>query len=148
MSDVDFEPIIGRYLSVDVEGAAYRVHVEEAGQGIPLLCLHTAGSDGRQYRALLCDAEITRDFRVVVFDMPWPLAVWMPEVKKYFISNMPCGVCMNLFETARLTVVSCTPTTCATCTIVMGLRNATPLSMNSRCRCTISRPMFRMVCWR
>ena len=35
----DFEPIIGRYLTVDIEGAAYRVHIEEAGQGIPLVCL-------------------------------------------------------------------------------------------------------------
>ena len=38
----DFEPIIGRYLPVDIDGATYRVHVEEAGQGVPLLCLHTA----------------------------------------------------------------------------------------------------------
>ena len=41
----DFEPIVGRYLSVDIDGATYRVHVEEAGQGVPLLCLHTAGAD-------------------------------------------------------------------------------------------------------
>ncbi len=35
------------------------------------LCLHTAGSDGRQYRGLLNDSEITKRFRVVVFDLPW-----------------------------------------------------------------------------
>ena len=65
------EPIIGRYAHIDIAGVTHRIYWEEAGAGIPLLCLHTAGSDGRQYRALLCDAEITRDFRVVVFDMPW-----------------------------------------------------------------------------
>ena len=46
----DFEPIVGRYLAVDIEGASHRVHVEEAGSGVPLLCLHTAGADSRQYR--------------------------------------------------------------------------------------------------
>ncbi|MGI4813068.1 MAG: alpha/beta fold hydrolase, partial [Janthinobacterium lividum] len=43
----------------------------EAGAGIPLLCLHTAGADGRQYRALLNDPEVTRHFRVIAFDLPW-----------------------------------------------------------------------------
>ena len=49
----------------------HRLYIEEAGQGIPLLCLHTAGSDGRQYRGLLNDKRITDNFRVIVFDMPW-----------------------------------------------------------------------------
>ena len=66
----EFEPIIGRYLSVDIEGAAYRVHVEETGQGVPLLCLHTAGADSKQWRHILNDTEITGTFRVLAFDMP------------------------------------------------------------------------------
>src|SRR5476649_1585269 len=66
-----FEPINGRYLHLDLLGKSHRLYVEEAGQGIPLLCLHTAGSDGRQFRAVMNDAEITRHFRVVAFDMPW-----------------------------------------------------------------------------
>ena len=65
------EPVIGRYLRLDFNGRPHRLYFEEAGQGIPLLCLHTAGSDGRQYRALLNDEAITRRFRVVVFDLPW-----------------------------------------------------------------------------
>ena len=68
----------------------------------------------------------------LVLDMLSPLAVCRPEVKKYFISKMPCGVCMYLPETPRLTVVSCTPTTSATCTIVSGFKWATPFSMKSR----------------
>ena len=66
-----FEPIVGRYLNLDLLGRPHRLYVEEAGQGIPLLCLHTAGSDGRQYRGLLNDARITKNYRVIVFDMPW-----------------------------------------------------------------------------
>lgn len=65
------EPILGRYLRLDLSGRTHRVYFEEAGQGIPLVCLHTAGADGRQYRALLNDPEITRNFRVIVFDLPW-----------------------------------------------------------------------------
>jgi len=65
------EPTVGRYLRLDFNGRPHRIYFEEAGQGIPLVCLHTAGADGRQYRALLNDAEITRRFRVIVFDLPW-----------------------------------------------------------------------------
>jgi pimeloyl-ACP methyl ester carboxylesterase len=79
-----FEPIVGRYLNLDLLGRPHRLYVEQAGQGIPLLCLHTAGSDGRQYRALLNDERITEHFRVVVFDFPWhgkssPPAGWQDE---------------------------------------------------------------------
>jgi pimeloyl-ACP methyl ester carboxylesterase len=65
------EPIVGRYGHIELEGRSHRLYYEEAGQGIALLCLHTAGSDGRQYRAVLNDPEITRRYRVVAFDMPW-----------------------------------------------------------------------------
>ncbi len=54
-----FEPITGRYLNLTLLGRPPRLYIEEAGQGIPLLCLHTAGSDGRQYRGLLNDTRIT-----------------------------------------------------------------------------------------
>ena len=66
-----FEPVTGRYLRLDIKGRPHRLYVEEAGQGIPLLCLHTAGSDGRQFRGLLNDPRITANYRVIAFDMPW-----------------------------------------------------------------------------
>jgi len=68
---VDFEPMVGRYLRFPFKGRDYRLYVEEAGHGIPLLCLHTAGSDGRQYRALMNDPAITSKYRVIAFDLPW-----------------------------------------------------------------------------
>jgi pimeloyl-ACP methyl ester carboxylesterase len=78
------EPIVGRYGELDFENRRHRLYFEEAGAGIPLLCLHTAGSDGRQYRAVLNDPEVTRHFRVIAFDMPWhgkssPPAGWHEE---------------------------------------------------------------------
>ena len=69
--NIEFEDIIGRYLNINVDGTKYRIYVEEAGQGIPLLCLHTAGSDGRQFRHILNDQKITKNFRVIAFDLPW-----------------------------------------------------------------------------
>jgi pimeloyl-ACP methyl ester carboxylesterase len=66
-----FDPIVGRYLNLDVAGRSYRVFVEEAGTGLPLLCLHTAGADSRQFRHLLNDAAVTRRYRVIAFDMPY-----------------------------------------------------------------------------
>ena len=54
-----------------MESVGYRVYFEEAGQGIPLLCRYTAGSDGRQYRHLLENSEITEHFRVIAADLPY-----------------------------------------------------------------------------
>jgi len=82
-----YEPIIGRYLQLDLLGAPHRLYVEEAGQGIPLLCLHTAGSDARQYRGLMNEQRITKNFRVIAFDMLWhgkssPPAGWQDSEYK------------------------------------------------------------------
>ena len=68
---MNFEPVVGRYFELDMDGDPYRIFVEEAGQGIPLLCLHTAGADSRQYRHLLNDPAVTAKFRVIAFDMPY-----------------------------------------------------------------------------
>lgn len=66
----DLDPITGRYAYVEAAGVRNRVYFEEAGEGRPLLCLHTAGADSRQYRHLLCDPEVTSRWRVVAFDLP------------------------------------------------------------------------------
>jgi len=78
------ESIVGRYVRMEVGGKPHRLYFEEAGQGIALLCLHTAGSDSRQYRAVLNDSSITKSYRVIAFDMPWhgkssPPAGWQNE---------------------------------------------------------------------
>ena len=68
---IEFEDIIGRYFNLKINNQNYRIYVEEAGSGIPLICLHTAGSDGRQFRHILNDKKITNKYRVIVFDLPW-----------------------------------------------------------------------------
>ncbi|HEU5035574.1 MAG TPA: alpha/beta hydrolase [Nocardioides sp.] len=66
----EFEPVVGRYLSLEIAGRRHRLYVEEAGSGTPLLCLHTAGADSRQWRGVLNDPEITAHHRVIAFDLP------------------------------------------------------------------------------
>jgi pimeloyl-ACP methyl ester carboxylesterase len=66
----NIEPITGRYIYVPYEGEEYRVFYEEAGQGIPLVCLHTAGTDSREWRHQLCDSDINGSFRVIAPDLP------------------------------------------------------------------------------
>jgi pimeloyl-ACP methyl ester carboxylesterase len=80
----NLEPIVGRYLHLALGGRSMRVYFEEAGQGWPLLCLHTAGADGRQFRHLMTDPAVTRHWRVLAFDMPrhgksLPLPGWQDE---------------------------------------------------------------------
>ena len=67
----DYEPITGRYFTMDVAGEPVRIYLEEAGAGTPLVCLHTAGADGRQFRHLMSDPAVTNHYRVISFDMPW-----------------------------------------------------------------------------
>ena len=86
----EFEPIIGRFFSVGIDGAEHRVYVEEAGKGIPLLCLHTAGADSRQYRHLLNDTAVTDRFRVIAFDLPYHGRSTPPDgwwLKKYRLTT-------------------------------------------------------------
>lgn len=62
----------GKYVWLDFDDASYRTYYEVAGDGdVPLVCLHTAGADSREYRHLLEDERLTDRFTVYAFDMPW-----------------------------------------------------------------------------
>jgi pimeloyl-ACP methyl ester carboxylesterase len=63
--------IIGRYTYLEVDGNEYRVYYEESGDGIPIICQHTAGAEGRQWRHFIEDPDFTSRFRVVVPDLPY-----------------------------------------------------------------------------
>ena len=65
------EPIVGRYLNLTSGGEEYRIFYEESGEGVPLVCLHTAGADSRQFRHVLNDPDIAAKFRIVAFDLPY-----------------------------------------------------------------------------
>ena len=61
----------GRYVPVRRGETTYQVYTEAAGSGRPILCLHTAGADGRQFHGLMADPGITGSHRLVSFDLPW-----------------------------------------------------------------------------
>lgn len=90
------EPIRGGYFGIEVDGVRYRIFYEEAGEGIPLVCLHTAGADSRQWRHLLNDPEVTRRFRVVAFDLPY-----------HGRSNPPEGWWTRKYELSKSLYVGC-----------------------------------------
>src|SRR5215207_2296884 len=69
--DPVIEPIVGRYIRLELKDKMHRIYFEESGQGIPLVCLHTAGSDATQFRHLMNDPDVTSHFRVIAFDLPW-----------------------------------------------------------------------------
>ena len=66
-----FSNIRGGYVYLTVDDVEYRTYYEEAGTGIPMLLQHTASSDGRQWRHILEDPDITDKFRVIAHDMPF-----------------------------------------------------------------------------
>lgn len=66
-----FEPIVGRYANLTIADESHRVYIEDSGNGTPVLCLHTAGADARQYRHLQSDPEVLTQFRVIAFDLPY-----------------------------------------------------------------------------
>ena len=99
----EIEAITGRYLRLEIEGRAQRLYFEEAGSGIPLVCLHTAGADGRQFRHLMLDSAVTDHYRVIAFDLPWhgksnPPAGWQDE--EYTLSSAAYVACIRAFSAA------------------------------------------------
>ncbi len=63
--------VTGRYVPVKVRGVVYQIYSESAGTGQAVLCMHTAGADGRQFHGLMADPRIVANHRLVSFDLPW-----------------------------------------------------------------------------
>ncbi|SFD96061.1 Pimeloyl-ACP methyl ester carboxylesterase [Sulfitobacter brevis] len=53
------------------DGTFARLHYMEAGQGTPVVFLHTAGADARQFLHQLADTKLQKNHRLLAFDMPW-----------------------------------------------------------------------------
>ncbi|QKD01953.1 alpha/beta fold hydrolase [Mesorhizobium loti] len=95
------EPIVGRYVTVAIGGRSHRIYFEEAGTGRPVICLHTAGADTRQWRHLMNDAGVTDANRMIAFDMPWHGKSLPPEgfeTEEYLLTTEAyietvCAVC-------------------------------------------------------
>lgn len=69
----------GGYVPVTAQGVTYQIYYETAGAGRDVLCMHTAGSDGRQFHGLMADERITANHRLIAFDLPWHGRSMPPE---------------------------------------------------------------------
>lgn len=66
-----YDSPVGRYVHLTLDGHDHRVYFEAAGQGIPVLLQHTAGSNGLQWRHLFEEPRITDHFRLIAYDLPF-----------------------------------------------------------------------------
>lgn len=65
------EAINAAFTTMTLGGQEHRIYFEQAGDGIPLVCLHTAGSHSSQWRHIMNDSAVTDHFSVMAFDLPW-----------------------------------------------------------------------------
>lgn len=63
--------VAGRYATVSSGGRTYDVFSETSGAGAPVLFLHTAGADARQWHGQLSDPGIAACCRMTAFDLPF-----------------------------------------------------------------------------
>jgi pimeloyl-ACP methyl ester carboxylesterase len=64
------EQIEGRYVWLELAQRRYRVYFERAGAGQPVVLLHTAGADSRQFTHMLNDPDFTSHWQLIAFDLP------------------------------------------------------------------------------
>jgi pimeloyl-ACP methyl ester carboxylesterase len=62
---MSFEDITGGYASID----GTKIYYDRLGEGIPLVCIHTAGSCSMQYHAIM-PLLARAGFRVIALDLP------------------------------------------------------------------------------
>ena len=67
---VKHHDVVGRYVTIEVDECEYKVFYLQNGKGIPLICQHTAGCHNHQWRGLLEDPEITKNYNVIAYDLP------------------------------------------------------------------------------
>ena len=67
----DVSQILGRLHDVALPGGRAEIHCDAAGDGPAVLCLHTAGADGRQFHAQLADPELAKRNRLHAPDLPF-----------------------------------------------------------------------------
>lgn len=82
-----WDAMVGRYLYTNVAGTQYRIYLEEAGVGVPLLLQHTAGADSRQWRHLLEDEDVRQHFHMIAYDLPFHGRSLPPTSKRWWASE-------------------------------------------------------------
>ena len=73
---VKHHDVVGRYVTIEVDECEYKVFYLQNGKGIPLICQHTAGCHNHQWRGLLEDPEITKNYNVIAYDLQAIMLRW------------------------------------------------------------------------
>ncbi|HYX93152.1 MAG TPA: alpha/beta hydrolase, partial [Myxococcaceae bacterium] len=111
----DSSRIAGRYhrLALD-DGTSAWVYAESAGDGPPILLLHTAGADSRQYHAQLSDVRLGGRWRLHAFDLPMHGRSMPPEGwnggRPFLTQSIYTGWCTAFLErvvAAPAVIVGC-----------------------------------------
>lgn len=63
--------IEGRWREIETRAGRFELFYETAGAGTPLVMLHTAGADARQFQAQLADLGLAERFRMIAPDLPF-----------------------------------------------------------------------------
>ncbi|GMA66147.1 alpha/beta fold hydrolase [Alicyclobacillus fastidiosus] len=71
ISHFDVTTIQGHYIDFPSSDTSSVLYYEESGAGQPIVFLHTAGSDSRQYRHLLANTELQKHYHMFSFDLPF-----------------------------------------------------------------------------
>lgn len=81
----DLQAIHGHYARLTIGEASGQLYYEQTGNpdGPPLLMLHTAGADSRQFHPIMADEALRQRWNLIAFDlpshgrsMPWPGQAW------------------------------------------------------------------------
>lgn len=67
----DVSQITGQLRQIAFDDGTCDLFFETVGDGTPVLFLHTAGADSRQFRAQLANPELAARFRMIAPDMPF-----------------------------------------------------------------------------
>ncbi|WP_331232310.1 alpha/beta fold hydrolase [Natronorarus salvus] len=82
------EAINAGFVWLEFEGEKYRTYYETAGNGdIPLVLLHTASADSRQYRHIMNNERLHEDFTFYAFDMPWHGKTLPPMTREWWTED-------------------------------------------------------------
>ncbi|HVN00332.1 MAG TPA: alpha/beta hydrolase [Caulobacteraceae bacterium] len=82
-----YDAPIGRYIHLELGGQDHRIYFEEAGRGIPMLLQHTAGCHSAQWRHLFERPEITDQFRLIAYDLPFHGKSAPPTGRKWWAED-------------------------------------------------------------
>ena len=98
---VKHHSVVGRYVTIEVDDCEYKVFYLQNGKGIPLICQHTAGCHNHQWRGLLEDEEIIKNYKNILkladrISLHSIVSCHLPIAKHILLGMLPIIISINL----------------------------------------------------